>query len=108
MVTGIALGVTRKGRKMNLHELLQKARELEELEQECYKLLKPLIGRKVRITNEKYNGQPIGTSRKTLVGKTLKIGWAHPWNGTIVVGFWEYDAGLTIDGVEFLEEKGNV
>jgi len=64
--------------------------------------LKPLVGRNVRITCDRYNGQMCGTSRPKLKGKVLTIAWALRWDDTIGVGFAEHDSGVDIKKVEFI------
>lgn len=83
-------------------QVKQAQREIKEIQDRIHKLLK---GRTVRIISN-YNGQPLGSSRKSWKGREGKIKEAHV-NGRDCVVWLDINGysepGLYLHELEFLE-----
>lgn len=81
-----------------------KTEQIKEMEDSMHDFL---IGRAVEIISD-YNGQPCGTSKPSLKGKTGEIVGVNI-NGTAcsvwIEGYYFGHPALHIDEIEFLEEK---
>lgn len=87
---------------MDIKSLKAWASKIEAEETAFHNAMRPLVGMKAKIIDEKYNGQPYGRSRKPLKGRVLTIAWALRWNKSIGVGFEEFNDGCPIEGIELL------
>jgi hypothetical protein len=78
----------RKTKTTKLGDLCERAKLLEDaqdkLRDEANALLK---GKKITVTNERWNGQPHGRSWPKLKGKTFEIDHCIFWDGEIEVWF---------------------
>lgn len=83
--------------------LKAEAAKIDEAESALYRRSRELlVGKKAEITDEHYNGQPYGRSRKPLKGKVLTIAWVLRWGNSLGVGFQESNDGCKIEGVRVL------
>ena len=85
--------------------IIKMAKEIQALEIRMHEILhREFVGKKVRVTCPKWNGQTYGRSRKPLTGKEFVIWWANCTDAHgIYFQVYGADAVLPLDKCEVLK-----